>query len=54
MVIAATILIAHLSYQFFERPFLRLKGQFTFVRAREDETTSSAVLSGSVNGLKTL
>jgi peptidoglycan/LPS O-acetylase OafA/YrhL len=36
IVIAATILTAHLSYQFFERPFLHLKQRFTFIPARED------------------
>ena len=36
IVLAATVLLAHLSYQYFERPFLRLKRRFTFVPARED------------------
>ena len=36
VVLAATFAIAHLSYQHFERPFLRLKERFTFVRAREE------------------
>ncbi|HTD97281.1 MAG TPA: acyltransferase [Edaphobacter sp.] len=36
IVLAATILTAHLSYQFFERPFLQLKKRFTFIPARED------------------
>jgi peptidoglycan/LPS O-acetylase OafA/YrhL len=36
VVMALSILIAHLSYQYFERPFLRLKKRFTFVPARED------------------
>ena len=31
-----TILLAHLSYQLYERPFLRLKGRFTFVPSRDD------------------
>ena len=35
-VMALSIFIAHLSYQYFERPFLRLKQRFTFVAARED------------------
>ena len=35
-VMALSISIAHLSYQYFERPFLRLKQKFTFVAARED------------------
>jgi peptidoglycan/LPS O-acetylase OafA/YrhL len=35
-VMALSIFIAHLSYQYFERPFLRLKKRFTFVPARED------------------
>ena len=30
-----TILIAHVSYQFYERPFLRLKKRFTFVPSRD-------------------
>ena len=30
------ILLAHVSYQFYERPFLRLKGRFTFVPSRDD------------------
>jgi peptidoglycan/LPS O-acetylase OafA/YrhL len=36
IVLVATILVAHFSYQFFERPFIRLKKHFTFVPARED------------------
>jgi peptidoglycan/LPS O-acetylase OafA/YrhL len=36
IVLAATVLVAHLSYRFFERPFLHLKKRFTFVPARED------------------
>jgi peptidoglycan/LPS O-acetylase OafA/YrhL len=35
IVLALTILTAHLSYQFFERPFLRLKNRFTFIPSRE-------------------
>jgi len=35
-VMALSILVAHLSYQYFERPFLRVKQKFTFVAARED------------------
>ena len=35
-VMASSICIAHLSYQYFERPFLRLKQKFTFVAARDD------------------
>ena len=31
----ATVLIAHLSYQFYEKPFLRLKRKFTFVPSRD-------------------
>ena len=30
-----TVLIAHLSYKFYERPFLRLKRHFTFVPSRD-------------------
>ena len=32
---AVTVLIAHLSYRFFESPFLRLKRRFTFVPSRD-------------------
>jgi peptidoglycan/LPS O-acetylase OafA/YrhL len=42
VVIAATFAIAHLSFQYFERPFLRLKERFTFVRAREEEGSRTA------------
>jgi peptidoglycan/LPS O-acetylase OafA/YrhL len=42
IVLAATILTAHLSYRYFERPFLRLKSGFTFVRAREDDAIVGA------------
>ena len=31
-----TIFLAHLSYQFYERPFLRLKRRFTFIPSRDD------------------
>lgn len=31
----ATILAAHLSYQFYERPFLRFKRHFTFIPSRD-------------------
>ena len=34
--LCATILVAHLSYQFYERPFLRLKQRFTFIPSRDD------------------
>jgi peptidoglycan/LPS O-acetylase OafA/YrhL len=34
--LGATILVAHLSYQFYERPFLRLKQRFTFIPSRDD------------------
>ena len=30
-----TVLLAHLSYQYYERPFLRLKQRFTFVPSRD-------------------
>jgi len=36
IVLALTVLVAHLSYQFFERPFLRLKNRFTFIPSRGD------------------
>src|SRR6266851_1525840 len=42
VVLAATFAIAHLSFQYFERPFLRLKERFTFVRAREEEGSRTA------------
>ena len=32
---AATVLVAHLSYQLYEKPFLRLKQRFTFVPSRD-------------------
>ncbi|HZP61174.1 MAG TPA: acyltransferase [Opitutaceae bacterium] len=35
MALAVTILLASLSYRFFEKPFLRLKKRFTFVPSRE-------------------
>lgn len=34
--LSATILVAHLSYQLFERPFLLLKQRFTFIPSRDD------------------
>jgi peptidoglycan/LPS O-acetylase OafA/YrhL len=40
IVFASTVLVAHLSFQYFERPFLRLKDRFTFVPAREDQAES--------------
>jgi peptidoglycan/LPS O-acetylase OafA/YrhL len=39
-----TILIAHLSYKYFESPFLRLKERFTFVESRP---VSAITLSGN-------
>jgi peptidoglycan/LPS O-acetylase OafA/YrhL len=42
VVLATTFLVAHLSFKFFERPFLRLKERFTFVRAREEEESQAA------------
>jgi peptidoglycan/LPS O-acetylase OafA/YrhL len=41
VVLTATFLVAHLSFKFFERPFLRLKERFTFVRAREEESANA-------------
>jgi peptidoglycan/LPS O-acetylase OafA/YrhL len=38
-----TIGIAHLSYYYFEQPFLRLKKRFTVVKSGEPETTESPV-----------
>jgi len=35
-VLVFTIAIAHLSYRYFESPFLRLKQRFTFVTSRKD------------------
>lgn len=46
---ATTILLAHLSYQFYERPFLRLKGRFPFIQSRDD-----AAPNAGVNGVKIL
>jgi peptidoglycan/LPS O-acetylase OafA/YrhL len=40
---ATTILLAHLSYQFYERPFLRLKGRFTFIQSRDDAAPARAL-----------
>lgn len=42
LVLAATFLTAHLSFKYFERPFLRLKERFTFIRAREDQESPKA------------
>ena len=36
LVLVFTIAIAHLSYRYFESPFLRLKQRFTFVTSRKD------------------
>ncbi|NKB15662.1 MAG: acyltransferase [Sphingomonadales bacterium] len=36
IVFAASIAFAHLSFRYFERPILRYKSAFTFVKARED------------------
>jgi peptidoglycan/LPS O-acetylase OafA/YrhL len=36
VVLALSIALASLSYRFFERPFLRLKERFTFVRSRPE------------------
>ena len=38
-----TILLAHLSYQLYERPFLRLKERFTFVPSRDDASLGNGV-----------
>ena len=35
IVFCTTVLLAHLSYQYFERRFLRLKRRFTFVPSRD-------------------
>lgn len=35
IVFCVVVLLAHLSYQFYERPFLRLKRRFTFVPSRD-------------------
>jgi len=34
--LAMTIVAAVVSYEFFEKPFLRLKSRWTFVRSRDD------------------
>jgi peptidoglycan/LPS O-acetylase OafA/YrhL len=36
LVLGCTIWLAHLSYRYFERPFLRLKERFTFVTGRRE------------------
>lgn len=36
LVLVASIALAHLSYRFFERPFLKLKERFTFVGSRAE------------------
>jgi peptidoglycan/LPS O-acetylase OafA/YrhL len=36
LVLAITIVIAGVSYRYFERPFLKLKERFTFVRSRPE------------------
>ena len=43
IVFGTTILLAHLSYQLYERPFLRLKRRFTFVPSRDDVPRSAEV-----------
>jgi peptidoglycan/LPS O-acetylase OafA/YrhL len=35
MAFSLTVLIAHISYQLYERPFLRLKRHFTFIPSRD-------------------
>jgi peptidoglycan/LPS O-acetylase OafA/YrhL len=42
-VLALSILVAHLSFKYFERPFLRMKERFTFVASREEVTEASGV-----------
>jgi len=42
IVLAATVLVAHLSYRYFERPFLRLKERFTLIGTRDAEGTRTA------------
>lgn len=36
LVLAVSIVVAHFSYQYFERPFLKLKERFTFVASRPE------------------
>ena len=48
IVFATTILLAHLSYTLYERPFLRLKRRFTFVPSRDDDSLTSEVEEVSV------
>jgi len=45
----ATVLMAHLSYTFYERPFLRLKSRFTFVPSRDSITATSETDAPSRN-----
>jgi len=41
LVLISTIFAAHLSYRFFERPFLRIKQHFSFVASRDDQAVLS-------------
>jgi peptidoglycan/LPS O-acetylase OafA/YrhL len=43
VVLALSVLAAHLSFKYFERPFLRLKERFTFIASREEVTEASRV-----------
>jgi peptidoglycan/LPS O-acetylase OafA/YrhL len=48
LALSITILLAPLSYQFYERPFLRLKERFTFVPSRNDVSGSAKVDRASI------
>lgn len=48
--LAMTIMAAVISYEFFEKPFLRLKGRWTFVRSRDDGGRPRTEASGAVVG----
>lgn len=41
LVLTGTILAAHLSYRFFETPFLRIKQHFSFIQSRDAQTLFS-------------
>lgn len=41
LVLALSLVLAHLSFRYFERPFLKLKKRFTFITSREETSTRS-------------
>ena len=48
--LAITVVAAILSYEFFEKPFLRLKSRWTFVRSRDDGGIPPADISAPPSG----